>query len=149
MKYMRLSKAQGAAADGDDVPDDASEAESTVSATTRHHRLAQTKLHASIQTHARRAERELLPKIERLTHTAAATTKLGEDLAQAMDAELDASSAWAGVAGATSAPDPVDRFLFHTLCQALCRADGRDAVLQYVVAAIDEIEGGGTSDEED
>lgn len=155
MKYMRLSKAHvpGPASTrvvpAGDVRDDVSDAGSTVSATTRSHTLAQTKLNASIQTYTRRAQRELLPKIERLTNTTVSTTKLGQELAQTMAAELEASSSWAGVAAHTGPADSVDVFLFQTLCQNICRDEGRDAVLQYAVAAIDALEGAATSDEED
>ena len=158
MKYMRLSNGKGGSKfggtarnggggnDDDDAASDAGSMVSTMSATTRAHHIGINKLNASISTFTRRAQRELVPRIERLTNTNSTTIKLARELDRAMEKELKASCEWEAQAQrdqgtADDGERAFEIYLFKTLCGSIWKSEGRDAVLRYAIEAIDEIEG--------
>ena len=156
MKYMRLSKGKnvgskfsslraGERGDQkfDDGASDAGSVASTASATTRSHANAINKLNASISTFTRRAQRELVPRIERLTNTNSNTIKLAKELEETLEDELKASCQWEAQRGREEENSDERAFeieLFKTLCKSIWKSEGRDAVLTYAVEAIEEVE---------
>ena len=73
---------------------DNSDTESVASISTRSHARAQNKLNAAILSVQRRTEREIIPKLERLTATAASTLHLGREVEIAFQNELIKAEAW-------------------------------------------------------
>ena len=130
-----------------------SDTESIVSISSRTHARAQSKLNAAILSVQRRTEREVLPKLERLTATTASAIHLGREVELAFKNELVKAEEWGknGAAKASSSSS-MDVYLLQSLCKSICKKDGRDALLEYVIQAIEDVEigeGDIINDEED
>jgi len=130
-----------------------SDTESIASISSRTHARAQSKLNAAILSVQRRTEREVLPKLERLTATTASAIHLGREVELAFKNELVKAEEWGknGAAKASSSSS-MDVYLLQSLCKSICKKDGRDALLEYVIQAIEDVEigeGDIINDEED
>jgi hypothetical protein len=117
-----------------------SDTESVTSISSRSHARAQNKLNSAILSVQRRTEREILPKLERLTATAASTIHLGREVEIAFQNELIKAETWGKNDAKASTSSSMDIHLLQSLCKSICKKDGRDALLEYVIQAIEDVE---------
>lgn len=117
-----------------------SDTESVASISSRNHSRAQNRLNASILSMQRRTEREIIPKIERLTATSASTVHLGREVESAFETALNEAEQWGEGIENRQSHSTMDIYLLQSLCKSICRKEGRDSLLQYVIEAIESVE---------
>eukprot|EP00943_MAST-04B_sp_MAST-4B-sp1_P009933 g9933.t1 len=119
---------------------DNSDTESVTSIASRGHARAQNKLNSAILSVQRRTEREILPKLERLNAKTASTIHLGREVEIAFQNELIKAETWGKNDAKASTSSSMDIHLLQSLCKSICKKDGRDALLEYVIQAIEDVE---------
>ena len=117
-----------------------SDTESVASISSRNHSRVQNRLNASILSMQRRTEREIIPKIERLTATSASTVHFGREVESAFETALNEAEQWGDGTEKQQNHSTMDIYLLQSLCKSICRKEGRDSLLQYVIEAIESVE---------
>ena len=72
--------------------------------------------------------------------TAASTIHLGREVEIAFQNELIKAETWGKNDAKASTSSSMDIHLLQSLCKSICKKDGRDALLEYVIQAIEDVE---------